>query len=292
MDVSFSQLHKYETCGAAYQFHYVRRLRAEEVSANLIFGKVLDKGMSEFIRGHALGEYVDPLPIFEQEWDRALSETIVDFSATQSPKDLRETGAELARQFPEFWDNSGLTALIGPGGEPMVQQKLTVQVAPGINLRCFLDVAVLTEEGESAIIDLKTALSPAPDAVLLLGEQLTDYQIAAEANKAKLGIESISQVGFIELLKRKIPKASQGRGPEIIGPSLTPARSEAVMAERRAKIDHLVTLIRKGVFFRNPGMAYNSPCSMCDFQNLCLHGDMEGLIEAPKGKAQAKLAVA
>lgn len=287
MDVSFSRLHKYETCGAQFQYHYVQGLRPDATAANLLFGKAVDKAASEFIKGHALGEAGDPVPIFEREWARLLANHIVTFGATQSPQAFHDTGVELFRQFPGFWENTGLTALIGPGGQPMVQQKLTVQLPSGIRLRGFLDVAALTADGEVAIIDLKTALKAAPEAILLIGEQLTDYQILVEANKERLGIESVAKVGFIDLLKRNVSKDGQGAGPQIVGPCLTSPRSETIVRERREKIAYLVTQIHKGVFFRSPRMAFNTPCDMCDFKNLCLHGSMEGL--SKPAQAQKKI---
>lgn len=286
MEISFSRLHKYETCGAAYHYYYVRGLRPEQVSANLLFGKVLHKAKTDYIKAHALGETDDPAAMFEREWARALGQTIVEFSATQSPEAFHDTGVALAREFPAFWERSGLTALIGPGGQPMVEQKLTVEIVPGVDLRGYIDLVALTADGEMAVIDLKTAMTPAPEATLLIGEQLTDYQILADANRQRLGIESIARVGFIELLKRQVSKTGRGKGPEIVGPSLAPPRTETLVTERRAKIDHLVTQIRKGAFFRNPGMAYNTPCSMCEFRNLCLHGSMEGLAKPAEAKAQ------
>lgn len=286
MDVSFSRLHKYETCGAQFNYHYVRGLKPDTTSANLLFGKAIDPAVSEYVKGHALGEVVDPVKIFEREWARQIASTIVGFSATQSPDAFHDTGVQLCRQFPEFWENTGLTALIGPGGQPMVQQKLTIKVATGIKLRGFLDLVALTEEGETAIVDFKTALTPAPEALLMIGEQLTDYQMMVEQNLDRLGIESVSKLGYIELLKRKVSTRGNGKGPEIIGPSLTKRRDEATVRERREKIAYLVTQIRKGVFFRAPRMAYDSPCEMCDFKNLCLHGSMEGLTEPANAQQQ------
>lgn len=288
MIVSFSRLHKYETCGAAYFYQYVRRLSPDKVSANLVFGKALHKGITDYIAGHAVGNAVNPVLIFEREWARLLSNTIVEFSATQTPVAFHATGVFLASQFQGFWEQSGLTALIDPKGESMVEQKLTMQAAPGVELLGYLDLLALTADGEIANIDLKTTLVPASEHMLLLGEQLTDYQMLAEANASRLGIEKVDKVGYIDLLKRKVPKGNRGKGPEIIGPSLVPARSEEMQRERRAKIGYLATQIKKSVFFRNPGMAYNSPCSMCEFRNLCMYGSMDGLVEPVK--AQQSLA--
>lgn len=288
MIVSFSRLHKYETCGAAYFYQYIRRLFTEKVSANLLFGKALHKGITDYISGHAVGIVVDPVPIFESEWARLLSNTIVEFSATQTPEAFHGTGIALAGRFPEFWEQSGLTAIIDPKGEPMVEKKLTMKAVPGVDLLGYLDLLALTADGEIANIDLKTTLVPASEHMLLLGEQLTDYQMLAEANASQLGIEKVAKVGYIDLLKRKVSKGKRGKGPEIIGPSLVPARSNEMQRERRAKIDHLVTQIKKSAFFRNPGMAYNTPCSMCDFRNLCMYGSMDGLVES--AQAQHSLA--
>lgn len=286
MDVSFSRLHKYETCGAAYQYHYVRGLRSEQTPANLVFGKALHKALTDYVAAHARGETLDVVSIFTHEWTQALAGAVVEFPSTHTPESMYETGVELCRQFPTFWENSGLTAVIDRGGNPMVEQKFTMQIARSVKLRGFIDVLAMTADGDIGPIDLKTSASAAPESTLLIGEQLTDYQMLVEANQERYGLEGVDTVGFVELLKRKVSKT--GKGPEIIGPNLAPARSRDLVAERRTKIEYLVTQIRKGVFFRNPGMAYNSPCAMCDFRELCLHGSMEGLTEP--AQAQQKLA--
>lgn len=288
MDVSFSRLHKYETCPAQYYYHYVRGLRRETTSANLLFGKAVHQAVADYVTAHALGEVVDPVAIFEREWARQLANTIVEFSATQSPEALHDTGVELCRQFPAFWDATGMTALLGPGGQPLVEYKLTLKLGHGIKLRGYLDLAAMTRDGDTGIIDFKTALTPAPEALLLIGEQLTDYQMLVEQNLDRLGLESVDKLGYIELLKRKVSEDGRGKGPEIIGPSLIVKRSDAMVRERREKIAYLVMQIKKGVFFRAPRMAYDSPCELCDFKNLCLHGSMEGLVDP--AAAQKKIA--
>jgi len=279
LSLSFSALNKYEICPRQYAFHYKDGLRTSVEPANLLFGGALHEALTTFIAEHAKGNVIDAAVLFQDKWNEAIKGNVVDYSSTQSPESLHDTGTELARQFPSFWDNSGLTALIGPDGEPLVERKLTMRVVPGVNYRGYLDVIAMTADGEIVIIDLKTALTPAPESTLLIGEQLTDYQALVESNKDRLGIESVSQLGFIELLKRKVPKSDRGKGPEIVGPSLTPARTPDELKERKAKIGYLADQIAKGAFFKKPGIAFNTPCSMCDFKDLCLHGSMDGLVD-------------
>lgn len=288
LSLSFSALNKYEICPRQYALHYVEGWRTDVTPANLVFGGLTHEPLAEFIIGHAKGCKVDPLALFQHKWDEKMAAVEMEFSSTQSPESLRATGSELTRQFPAFWEQSGLTALIGPDGEPLVEKKLTMQIAPGVRFRGFLDVIAVTAEGEIAIIDLKTSLTQAPESTLLIGEQLTDYQALVDANQERLGIEGVEKLGFIELLKRKVPKTNRGKGPEIVGPALVPARTPAQLSERKAKIVYLADQIKRGAFFKRPGMAFNTPCSMCDFSGLCLHGSEEGLI-APN-TAQRKLA--
>lgn len=280
--LSFSALNKFEMCPRQYAYHYVEGWRTAVTSSNLIFGRCLHEAIAEFVIGHTQGKFVDPVPLFQHKWEKQLSVQEVEFSSTQNSEGLLATGTSLCEQFPAFWEQSGLTALIGPGGEPMVEQKLVMQAATGVKYRGFIDLIAVTEEGEIAIIDFKTSKIQTPDSILLIGEQPTDYQLLVEVNKARLGIERVHKVGFIDLLKRNVPKTKRGKGPEIVGPHLVPARSEKECAERREKIGYLARQIDAGVSFKKPGMAFNTPCSMCDFRNLCLHGSEEGLVrESP-----------
>lgn len=278
---SFSSLAKFEVCGRQYAYHYEEGWRPSVISANLVFGRCVDQAVSGYVVDHANGMagQNDPEAVFRKAWQDALDSTEMEFNTTQTPQKLNETGASLAAQFPEFWDLSGLTALVDPAGRPMVQQKLTMKIA-GTRYRGYLDLIALTKDGDVAIIDFKTSKIASPEPVLLAGEQLTDYQELVERNRERLGIEEVDQVGYIDLLKRNVPqKGRSGKGPEIVGPHLVPARSEAAKAERREKITHLVKQIKAGAFFRRPAMAYNTPCSMCEFRDLCMHGSEEGLVQ-------------
>src|SRR5699024_8106486 len=89
MRVRFSRLQKYETCPAQYWYQYERRLKTENTPANLVFGSKLHKALTEHVKGHALGQFVDPVALFEQGWDQAMTDTAIEFSATQTPEDLR-----------------------------------------------------------------------------------------------------------------------------------------------------------------------------------------------------------
>ena len=64
--LSHSAATLYQTCPRKYQHRYKHRLGSDETSINLGFGSAIDEGASAHIVGHAMGQYVDSRPVFEQ----------------------------------------------------------------------------------------------------------------------------------------------------------------------------------------------------------------------------------
>jgi hypothetical protein len=125
----------------------------------------------------------------------------------------------------------------------------------------------MSQAGEVVILDFKTASSPASEGFAILADQLKAYTFLVSAYAQSLGIDRVAKVGFMEFLKRK-------KSPEVCPPLLVDANIDG---EFLRKVKWVGENILNENFFANPLMAWNSPCRMCDFQNYCTYGSMDGL---------------
>jgi hypothetical protein len=180
------------------------------------------------------------------------------------PDALERIGIVLASQFLSRWKTSGLTIPILPSGEPALQVELEADLGDGVIYGGKLDALGVDAEGDLGVVDFKTAAATAVEGFDTLAPQLTDYQILCEANAPLLGIQpgDIQWGRFIELLKKSKP-AIDFRPPGR-------RRTDEEVAERLADIRAVARDIRAQHFPRRAGMAFNSPCRMCEFKSNCL----------------------
>ena len=116
-----------------------------------------------------------------------------------------------------------------------------------------------------------------PSALLKYLDCPRAYQVLVEAHAPRFGINGVAQVGFLELIKRKVPNGKgKGKGPEVLPPVLA-SRQDPQEFIRKAV--WVAQNIEAGNFFPNPRMAWNSPCGFCDFKLLCYEGSYEGLVQ-------------
>lgn len=279
---------KYDECPRQYFFQYQERLRSDATSANLPFGTAVHEAMTGYVLAKVSGKPFDALDTFDTLWSKALETEVLEFSSMWDEDSLRETGKVLVERFQSVWDDSGFTPLIDGQG-PVVERRFEVEVAPGVSLSGQPDVIAVTPNGDVVALDVKTTAQPYDPSFLLIAEQLTAYQILLDGHRDSLGIEKVNQVGFVEAIKRKVPKTNRGKGPEVHEPMLTGARSKSLVDEYLDKVQSTARGIATGDFPRRPRMAYNSPCQMCDFRGYCLQGSMEGLTrpdDSPRPEAE------
>lgn len=271
-----SSVLKYDECPSQYYFSAIEGLRSKATSANLPFGTAVHEAMTGYVLSKVSGKPFDPVDAFEAEWERALEQEVLEFSSIWDEESMRATGKVLAERFPEAWDKTGLVPLLDEDG-PVVERRFQATVAPGVVLTGQPDVIALNSDGEVIVVDVKTTASAYDPTFVLVAEQLTAYQILLEANRESLGIETVDKLGFIEAVKKKVPKTSRGTGPEVKEPLLADRRGADMTQEYLEKVCNMARDIKQQRFPRRPRMAFNSPCNMCDFRGYCLQGDMDGL---------------
>lgn len=268
-----SSLLKYLDCGRSYYYQYVARFMPRVESANLRFGSAVHAAIYAWLTGAT----DDIVKTFTLLWRETIETVALDYNTLWSPESLEAAGKVLVEQFPSVWQKTGIMPLLGEEGKPVLETRLEAMLSPGVKLSGTLDLLGLTLEGEVVVLDFKTASSPAPDSFAKMSDQLGLYQILVDVNAAALGINQVDRLGFMELIKRKVPNGnSRGKGPEVMPPVMA-TQSDVTEFVRKAR--WVAANIEAGYFFPNPRMAWNSPCSLCDYKRLCYDCTSEGLVQ-------------
>lgn len=272
--ISLSKLDRYRTCRRNAWYHYVVKARQPTTSANLVYGSAVHKA----IEAH-LVEGADPVDTFLAEWDSAVENTAIQYSQAMGPEALRACGQVVLRRFAEtFWPESGLTVAHDATGRPLVEVDLGASLGDNVTLWGKIDLLAFNQDGNLLILDFKTPASPCPAVFPMVADQLTDYQVLVEANEETLNVGPVDAMGYVELLKRAIPKTSRGTGPTVHLSALAPRRTPAQLNAWISKVKAEVRDMRAGRYPRDPGPAYRLACDGCEFAAHCIHGIEDGLI--------------
>lgn len=283
-----SHLLKHDDCPAAFYMQYIEGIRTAATAINLPFGTKVHDACTGYLKAGVFGKSFDPVQTFEKTFEEVLNTQSLEFPSDKSAEDYLAMGKKLVERFPEAWEKTGLTPLIDSAGEPVIEQRVQSRIAPGIMLSGTPDLVAMTDEGDICVPDVKTA-GQASDPIFVLGsEQLTSYQILLEdpVNQQRLGLDQIDNLGFMEGIKRKIPKTNRGQGPTWEPIKWAPVRGTL---EKQAIVDKAVAMKRdidRGWFPKRPRMAFNTPCVLCDYRNWCHKGDPTGLVWPDRSEAQ------
>ena len=304
--ISHSAFTKYDTCGALYENHYVKRLRTVGNSSALLFGGCIDDALNA-----ALLKTGDPIEVFRDTftWDAAKNCT---WLKNDLDIDLfnRDDLKKILGQSIEYitW------ACMRKKGRIMLQGYIDkvlplVEEVHGVQLETrdrpgFVD-AVLTLRGHGMVlIDNKTTSQYYKRSSVRESTQLALYASQLE----------ISKVGFITLSKR-IPKTKScsicghdGTGKRFqtcnstddgvrCGGSwaILPAEvgdiqilvddvSQEQMTLINNEIDNAETLIKKKEFPQNRSACDKMFGKPCPYYNYCRTGDTNGLVKKKEGE--------
>ena len=275
MKLSPSGILKYLDCPRAYRYQYVDRLRPQVQSSNLHFGTCVHTAITAWLTGAT----DDPAAYFTECWREITATVSLDYNSLWTPESLEATGKALAEQFPAVWQEAGILPLLDEEGQPVLERRLEARLAGGVVLSGQPDLIGLTLDGEVVVLDFKTASNPAPEGFAQASDQLLAYQVLVDVHAKTLGIHRVDHLGFMELIKRKVPNGNgkrNGKGPEVLAPVLAPRQDTREFVRKAVWV---AQNIEAGNFFPNPRMAWNSPCGLCDFKRLCYEGSYEGLMQ-------------
>ena len=287
-EVRPSAVLKHDDCPSSYDRQYLQGVRTEATSINLPFGTAVHDASTGFLEAEHFGRKFDPETVFMESFESKLEASIIEVSSMRSIKDYVEIGRRLVGDFPAAWENTGLTILLDKEGNPVIERRLKAQVAPGVILTGTPDIAALDDEGDVAVVDIKTPAQISDPLFLWASDQLTSYQILLEHNADLIGLDGVQKLGFFEGVKRKVPVTGKGRGPTWEPMTLGLSRNDAAKHELVEKILEIKRNRDRGYFPRRSRMAYNTPCTMCDFRHWCLTGDTDGLVFPEQRRVEAE----
>lgn len=268
------------TCGEQYRLRYEEHLESERKSINLVFGKLVDEAASAFIKAQVTGDVIDPLALFEAQFAAMTDAVELQLTSRGDLDTTRLMGRQMLERFIEDRTARGWLPMLDLDGQPIVQRWLRVQLPENVVYRGVIDVIVLTPEGKVLIVDLKTT-SAHVEGFSLVGDQLTGYQVMVEAHRESLGIERVDGLLYYDMVKRApvTEKSRKGAtGPTIhVDDPAPPRSSDHLEAWVREQL-FIASDIRQRRFSKRPGRPFSTPCAMCDFKNLCWHGDGTSLV--------------
>lgn len=283
MRISCSRAQAISECGIKYDYRYNQRLTTVTRSFALFFGSVMDHAISGYVYQHALGREFDLLTAFQERFDEELAKHQIQYPQHWDESVARDAGRILCERFPEVWEKANLIAVLDQQGTPIVQRRILAPLPQNHELEMIIDFLLMdTISGDTAVTDLKTTsqlLSPespfGPNSF-----QLTTYQYGVDYEFGSW-LGPVNNVGFLELAKRKPPKTAKGKGPTVEMPKFYPRRTDQQIKEMKQTYLYKVQDILSKRFHRPVNGAFNSPCDLCDFARLCVHGDQQGIIARP-----------
>lgn len=282
---------KFDECPRAVKYQLEGWTAAEE-SANLVFGSAVHSACTTWLIKETQGMSFDPVRSFERAWLNALETKAIAFNSQMGPDDLLATGRKLCEMFPEAWRKLGMVPAITEQGVILVEHRLQAPLGEEVILSTQPDIVAFNQKGVLVSIDIKTPAAASGPHFPKVAEQLTAHQLVIDANGEKLDLPPVGEVGFLELIKRKVPAAGKkGKGPEIAPLKCVPARSPEVVNEYRQKVLQTARDIRAGKFPRRPRMAHNSPCDMCEFRVHCIDGETTGLVAPDRQEGRVARAI-
>lgn len=232
--LSYSRINRYLTCPEQYRLYYVERFRPKVEGAGLVFGALIHVSLAGLFRSG-----VDPVEIFQREWQN-LKNIRLRYNNRDSWEGLRDKGEKLLEKF--FVEElPRIEKVLG------VEKKFDLSVS-SLPLPFIGIVDLIAQvDGQTTIVDFKTAASDYEDHEVALSDQLTAYWLADP---------QAQQVAFCVLVKTKEPRIEWHFAE----------RSADCLAEYLVKVGLISEDIAAGKFYKRPG----KHCAYCDFLPVCL----------------------
>jgi len=273
--ISYSRAQAIGTCGRQYRFKYVDRLEPLATAIAMPFGKAVHGPVTDYVIAHALSKPLDLMANFEAAWAKHTSDLQLKYPTHWDADSAYAAARRLVELFPEAWEKAQLVAIQDQSGAPIVERWLVVPGPPGVEIELRLDLLVMDlRSGAVGILDAKTTSAEHSEAFGANALQLTTYQYAVDYAFAK-DLGPVANVGFMEFVKRKVP-SGKGQGPTIEPPTWYPRRSDEQVREMLTAYANAARDIRDQRFHRPFFASFNSPCNLCDYARLCVHGDQQG----------------
>jgi CRISPR/Cas system-associated exonuclease Cas4 (RecB family) len=236
--LSFSRINRYLTCPEQYRLHYVERLRPKIVNASMLFGALVHVALADLFR-----EGLTPTETFLREWQN-LKGIELHYGNRDSWESLRGKGEKLLEKFLQE-EVPKIQKVFG------VEKKFELAVT-AIALPFIGAVDLIAQvEGQTTIVDFKTAASDYDEHEVALSDQLTAYWLADP---------TADRVAYCVLTKTKEPMIQWHFAK----------RGATDLQEFLAKVRLVLDDIAAGKFYKRPG----KHCRYCDYLPVCV-GDVQ-----------------
>lgn len=251
---SVSQRRTYRKCGYKWLLHYVQHWRLIKDRGQWVFGHV----MEDVATGIAAGWLTTPNEAawyFAVQW-QALDPATVEWSPRVKYDQLAEEGLALSRVIvPEIQER----ILLPTDVEQMIaQEKIDFTLSPEVpelsvpDLWCWLR-ADLFSDYHPTILDFKTSDRSFIELSIEMDEQLTDYQLAEEAQG-----RIAAQLGLCVMIRGKEPRVQW---------LLTPRRDDDVIDRFVSSAVDIDAAITAGQFWQNDRACFEM--GVCEYVPLC-----------------------
>ncbi|MDD3575297.1 MAG: PD-(D/E)XK nuclease family protein [Halothiobacillus sp.] len=249
--------------------------RPASTSINFGFGKAFHDG-AEAIAIHSItGEQKSAIEVFDAKWAIESIKPGVIYKEGHTPKTLQDLGHACLGAFETLWQETGLMPWFTPDGNPLVEKRLSADIGGGLILTTQPDLVCMDGDGQISTDDIKTARAASAEYFGEIADQLTCQQVVLDANAEELGFHQVDLMSFLEVTKQKKPKAARLKGHR---------RTNKQVREYLEKVKRIADDMNNGYFPKRSLMAFNSPCGLCDFKDLCHRGITEGLVEIASTK--------
>ena len=280
-----SHIDAWLSCGRKFYYQYVLGLVSLTGAANLYFGTSLHLGIEIYLR---TGDIVKAKEVFSEKWCELTTGNIVEYPQHFDRGTLLDTGVALLDSFANWWDGSGFSIAKLKSGELAIERRLSVRVSNSIILSGTPDVIAIKNQLMGPL-DWKSVRTQHSEIYSELSDQLTAYRLLLSSNRHLLEkpLTPIGFQSFIDLQKKKVPEPLKNKPgqfaknavfPSVFPPIVSISDRSGLIAEYIEKVQWVGSNITNGVYFRESGKAFNTPCNGCDYAKHCSTGCDEKLI--------------
>jgi hypothetical protein len=256
--ISASQAHDWQDCERKWLMG--RLYEPLTTDWTLIFGRIIHEAINLYLLGVFYGFKTNPDRAFRRAFDNHLKSANVNWGKKYNPREAHRMGRRMLGEFIDEW-KAGQFEVVARHGRPMLEVKHQRHLGRGVILTGFVDCIAWSPKYGLVIFDFKTAATFSQPWFASVAPQLSVYILLFEDYLQR----RVDRVGFFEMKKNKLKR--------------TPAHINVVPRHSQAQLDHtveqihwMVDDIRRGRFPARVRMAWNSPCTNCDFQAVCHQG--------------------
>lgn len=284
--LSHSAYQRMNSCGLSYDLYYNKRLENRYTSGAILSGKVFDGVFNAYLYSMWEQNNINIAAKFEELWHKYYLS--VERESNQDDKSIYDTLKYICNLIPASVSASGIVPYATIDGTPCIQHSHVFDIGYGVKVRTIIDLIGYSKHlNKPVIIDVKATKVMADTDFVSISEQLLIYSLSAE-NDPRLKDTSFELGAYWQGERKTMPglkvNGDLRKGssyPKIILPELEKFNTFHKQQMPQRYIQTQLNINQKR-FFGGSRMAYNSPCKLCDYSQLCIREDVTGLVKREK----------